>query len=84
MTHTVNIQEDDSAPKIQFSENTGSTGATDVGPEATTKTLTIELDAVSSMDATVSYSTSDGTAIAGVDYTALTSCYMFFCFKTKT
>jgi len=70
VAHTVTIQEDDSAPKIQFTQNTGATG---VGNEFATNTLTIEIDAVSSMDATVSYSTSDGTATAGTDYTALTS-----------
>ena len=67
-SHTITINEDDSAPKIQFNSSTLS------GDEGSTETVTIEIDAVSTIDATVSYSTSDGTATgSGTDYTTLTS-----------
>ena len=69
MSHTITINEDDSAPKIQFNSATLS------GDEGSTETVTIEIDAVSSIDATVSYSTSDGTATgaSGTDYTIITN-----------
>ena len=70
MAHTINVQEDDSPPKIQFSAATGNSGD---GVEAATSTLTIELDAVSSKSTTVTYNTSDNNAIGGTDYTALTN-----------
>ncbi|MBL51004.1 MAG: hypothetical protein CMG57_03505 [Candidatus Marinimicrobia bacterium] len=69
MGHTVTIKEDDNMPRIQFSADNAN------GDEGSTTTITIEMDAKSSRDATVRYSTSDVTATGagGEDYTIITN-----------
>ncbi|MEM7115905.1 MAG: Calx-beta domain-containing protein [Chloroflexota bacterium] len=61
-TATVNITDDDDAPTISFA------GVNFNALEGNLATVTVELSEVSGREVTVDYVTSDGTAVAGVDY----------------
>lgn len=62
---TLTIEDDDAPPTVDFSSATYN-----VGEDAGLAPIAITLDAASGLTVTVSYSTADGTATAGVDYTA--------------
>ncbi len=63
-TFTVTIADNDAAPEVSFVSATASTGE-----GAASVVLTVELSAVSGFDVTVAYSTTDGSARSGSDYT---------------
>ena len=63
---TVTITDDDDAPEIALTDISVTEG--DSG--STTATVTVTLDAPSSLPITVDYATADGTAVAGSDYIA--------------
>ena len=63
--HTYTITDEDPSPDISFSTSSGSGGEGVAGVD-----MTVELSAVSGLDATVDYSVTDGTATgSGTDYT---------------
>jgi hypothetical protein len=66
------IKDDDPAPSVSFNP-----GSYDVSESGVTVTSTVHLTAASSKPITISYSTSDGTATQGVDYTAVSGSIMF-------
>ena len=63
---TVTITDDDNPPEISFSDITVTEGDSD----NTIATVTVNLDAPSSLPITVNYATADNTANAGIDYEA--------------
>ncbi|MDD2855816.1 MAG: Calx-beta domain-containing protein, partial [Desulfuromonadaceae bacterium] len=65
-TQTVTITDDDGTPTIGFISST-STGNKSVTPAV----FTVQLSAASGQATAVNYATSNGTATAGVDYTAI-------------
>ncbi len=62
---TVTIVDDDPAPVVQFN-----TGTYNAGESAGTVVLPVSLNTASGVQTVVAYTTSDGTAAAGEDYTA--------------
>ncbi len=60
---TGTIDDDDAPPELSIADQMGAEGVGDMR-------FTVALSAVSGRDVTVGYATSDGTAIAGSDYTA--------------
>ena len=71
----VTILDDDAAPvlpTVQFSA-----AAYTVDENAGTATITVTLDAASAVTVTVNFATSDGTAVAGTDYTAASGTLTF-------
>jgi hypothetical protein len=66
------IIDNDTAPLVNFSNPTYSV-AENIG----TATITVTLSAVSGVTATVNYATSNGSAIAGSDYTTATGTLIF-------
>lgn len=66
------IVDDDPQPTVQFS-----TSAYAVGEAASSATIAVNLNSLSSLPVTVNYATSNGTALAGSDYTAATGTLTF-------
>lgn len=66
------IVDDDPQPTVQFSNS-----AYAVGEAAGSTTIAVNLSALSSLPVTVNYATSNGTALAGSDYTAATGTLTF-------
>jgi hypothetical protein len=64
-TATVTITENDPAPSIGFSA-----GSSSVDETAGTTGLTVQLTVPTSLNVTVDYTTTNGTAVAGTDYVA--------------
>ena len=62
-TATLTITDDDSPPSLSINDVSGN-------ETAGNRTFTVTLSAASGQDVTVGYSTSNGTATAGADYTA--------------
>jgi uncharacterized repeat protein (TIGR01451 family) len=62
---TLTIADDDPLPQVQFDSSAYR------GVEGENATVTVTLSAVSGLDASVSYATSDGSATMGSDYTAI-------------
>jgi hypothetical protein len=71
-TATLTIVDDDEPPTVQFSG-----AAYSVGEGAGTATVSATLNAASAMTVTVDYATSDGTATACDDYTAISGTLAF-------
>jgi hypothetical protein len=69
---TLTIVDNDSPPRVRFSASTYS-----VNEGAGSATITATLNKASAVTATVSYATSNGTALAGSDYTTATGTLAF-------
>ncbi len=69
---TLTLVDDDDPPAVQFS-----VAAYSVAESAGAVSITVTLGAVSGKTVTVEYTTSDGTATAGSDYTATTGSLLF-------
>jgi len=69
---TLTIVDNDAPPSVQFSAATYS-----VNEGAGLATITATLTGATALTATVSYATSDGTALAGSDYTAISGTLTF-------
>ena len=73
-TGTLTITDDDSAPFLSINDVTKA----EVVGSSTTATFAVTLSAASGKTVTVKYATSDGTATAGTDYTAITGTSLIF------
>ncbi|MFN2129772.1 MAG: Calx-beta domain-containing protein, partial [Anaerolineae bacterium] len=71
-TATLTIVDNDDLPEVQFDASSYSVDET-----AGSATITVTLSAVSGKTITVDYETSDGTAVAGSDYLAMTGTLTF-------
>src|SRR3990170_2552041 len=69
---TLTIVDNDAPPSVQFSAATYS-----VNEGAGSATITATLTGATAVTATVSYATSDGTAVAGSDYAAISGTLIF-------
>ena len=73
-TGTLTIADDDVAPSLSIDDVTKA----EVVGSSTTATFTVTLSAASGQTVTVSYATSNGTATAGSDYTAVSATTLTF------
>ena len=71
-TGTLTITDDDAAPSLSINDVTAS------DESAANHTFTVSLSAASGKSVTVDYATSDGTATAGADYTAISATTLTF------
>ena len=71
-TGTLTITDDDAAPSLSINDVTAS------NENAANHTFTVSLSAASAKSVTVDYATSDGTATAGADYTAISATTLTF------
>ncbi len=69
---TLTLLDDDPAPTVSFSS-----GSYSVDEGAGSATINVVLDAASGRTVTINYATSDGTAVAGSDYTAASGTLTF-------
>ena len=69
---TITITDDDTAPSLSINDVTAS------DESAANHTFTVSLSAPSGKSVTVDYATSDGTATAGADYTAISATTLTF------
>ena len=65
-TYTINDNDDSSIPSLSIADVSGN-------ETAGNRQFTVTLSAVTGQDVTVNYATSDGTATAGADYTAISA-----------
>jgi len=75
-TTTLNITDNDNTPNLSIND-------VSVNEHAGTATFTVSLDAASSQNITVDYASSDGTAIAGSDYTSASGSLTFAAGETS-
>ena len=73
-TGTLTITDDDAAPSLSIND----VSVAEVYNVNTTATFTVSLSAPSGKSVTVDYATSDGTATAGADYTAISATTLTF------
>ena len=71
-TATLTITDDDNPPSLSINDVTAA------NEDATNREFTVTLSAASSLEVTVNYATSDGTATAGADYTAISATTLTF------